>query len=137
MKKDLPKYKEEAIKKEKEIADKLKKDYYQSKSFVVKVYNNLAVKVSDAGSYLYTKASTFSITAREELKNPVVLTQTVFAIAAIPALVVGIKERSKIFGGKTDTEISLLLTGLIGLVAVDGFLFNKLYPKFDKNSKKL
>ncbi|KAH3684309.1 hypothetical protein WICPIJ_004719 [Wickerhamomyces pijperi] len=137
VKKELPKYKEEAKKKEKEIADKLKKDYDQSKSYLASVFNSLSEKLSNAGSYVYSQASNFTVVAKEELKNPVVLTQTVVALAAIPALVVGVQERSKIFGGKTDTEISLILSGLIGIVALDGLLFSNYYPKYGKSSKKV
>lgn len=121
---------------EKEASDKVKKEYEDHKGPVIDLFNAIVARVSSAASYVVNTTTKSANTAYEELQNPVVATQAVVAIGAIAGLVVGIQERAKIFRYKSDSEINLILAGLVGAVALDGLLFKKYYPKYDKKSLK-
>ncbi|KAH3679023.1 hypothetical protein WICMUC_001218 [Wickerhamomyces mucosus] len=136
IKKDFPKLGEEAHQKEKEIAEKLKKEYDESQSILLKYYNKITGKLSQLSSNIYNSSINFTVNAKDELQNPVVATQTAVTIAGVGALIFGIQERSRIFGNKTDNEITAILSGLAGLVVLDGILFKRFYSKYDKTSKK-
>jgi 23S rRNA G2069 N7-methylase RlmK/C1962 C5-methylase RlmI len=121
---------------EKDAADKIKKEYDNHKGPAIDCFNAIAVKVSQAAFYVVNTTKSAASWAAEELKNPVVATQAVVAVGAIAGLIAGIQERSKIFRYKSDGEITAILAGLAGLVVLDGVLFNKYYPKYDKKSLK-
>lgn len=131
-KKDLPKLGEDAKKASKEAAARAKKEYDASKGPVKKFLQQIADRITYATSYVVDSTYSASLQAKEELKNPVVATQTVVAIGAITGLVCGIQERAKIFRNKTDGEITAILAGLVGFVVLDGYLFVTNYDKYSK-----
>lgn len=136
MKKDLPKLGEEAKKAEKEAAEKLKKKYNESKGPVLDFIRAVSEKVTLAADYVVSKTTSGAVVAKEELKNPVVATQTVVGIGAISAAIIALQDRQRIFRFKTDNEITLILAAVAGFVALDGYLFSVFYPKYNKKSLK-
>ncbi|CEP20779.1 unnamed protein product [Cyberlindnera jadinii] len=121
---------------EKDASDKIKKEYNEKKGPVIEFFKAIAEKVSATASYVVNTTTKGAHKATEELQNPVVATQAVVAVGAITGLVIGIQERAKIFRYKSDCEITAILAGLVGLVVLDGVLFTKYYPKYDKKSLK-
>lgn len=121
---------------EKDAADKIKNEYNEHKGPVIDFFNAVFAKLQGAASYVVNTSSSATSKASQELKNPVVATQAVVTVGAIAGLVVGIQERAKIFRFKSDGEITAILAGLVGLVALDGVLFNKYYSKYDKKNLK-
>lgn len=118
--------------KEKEVSKKLKKDLDETKSFLAKLYDSISERLVATSNYIYQSTSSGLETASNELKNPVVATQAVVAVGAIAGLAAVLKDRQQVFRFKTDGEISAILAGIVGFVALDGFLFNKYYPKYKK-----
>ncbi|CCH46991.1 putative membrane protein [Wickerhamomyces ciferrii] len=133
LKKDLPKLGEEAKKAEREAEKRVKKAYEDNKGPVLNFIRNVSEKVTQGVDYVFGKASSGAATAQEELKNPVVATQTVVSIGAISAAIVAIQDRQRIFRFKSDNEISLLLAAVAGFAILDGYLFSVFYPKYKKN----
>ncbi|CAI5757646.1 unnamed protein product [Candida verbasci] len=65
-----------------------------------------------------------------ELQNPVVLTQLVVIAGGAAAAYQGYLERHRI-RSENNVVLGLHASIITGLVLVDGFLFNKYYPKYD------
>jgi len=84
------------------------------------IFTNLSKSTTDVVSSAYV-----------ELQNPVVLVQTVIGLTGIAAGYVAYVDRHRI---RTDNNLVLGIHASIitGLVVVDGYLFNKYYPKFQK-----
>jgi len=131
-KKELPKLGEQAKKAEKEAEEKLKKQYKENKGPVLNFIKGISEKLTAATDYVFAKTSSGAVVAKEELKNPVVATQTVVSIGAISAAIVALQDRQRIFRFKTDNEITLILAAVAGAVALDGYLFSVFYPKYNK-----
>lgn len=135
IKSEIPKLSEDGKKLAHDAIDKVKKDLSEGKNALHKFFDQVVASVSSATTYVVDATKTSSAKAKEELKNPVVATQAVVTIGAITGLIVGIQERAKIFKDRSDLEITAILTGLVGVIALDGFLFIKNYDKYKKSLK--
>lgn len=128
--------KENTKKESSKITKELKKEYEQNKGPVIDFFYKIVADVQAAAAYIVKVTKNSAVTAQEELKNPVVVSHAVLGIGAIAAMTSGAVKSHKIFGGKTDLEITAILAGLAGLMAADVYMFGQMYPKYDKKSLK-
>lgn len=128
--------KEDVKKETTKMSNGLKKEYDEHKGPVIEFFQKIATDIKNTASYFLDLSKQGSVKAQQELQNPVVATHAVIGVGAIAGLVTGIHERSKIFGGKTDFEITAILAGLTCLLALDLYVFQTLYPKYDKKTLK-
>lgn len=118
------------------ISKEVKKEYDQHKGPVIDFFQRISNNIKSTAFYFYDVSRQGALRAQQELQNPVVATHAVIGIGAIAGAMAGIQERSKVFGGKTDAEITTILAAVAGIFALDFYAFGKLYPKYDKKSLK-
>lgn len=127
----------EDVKKEtSKLGEEIKKEYNEHKGPVIEFFQKLATDIKSTANYFLDLSKNAAVKAQQELQNPVVATHAVIGVGAAVGLITGIKERSKIFGGKTDLEITTILAAVTGLIALDLYTFKSLYPKYDKKTLK-
>lgn len=87
---------------------------------------NAFKKTSETSSCALVKTS-------EELKNPVVIAQSLVTVAGAASGYLLYLERHRI---NTDNKVVLGIHASVitGLILVDGYLFSKFYPKYDKKN---
>lgn len=102
----------------KSLFESLKKGFAQASDSIHKV----GLKSSETGKSLVKKSS-------EELKNPVVLIQGLVLVSGFAGCYFAYLERNRI---DTNNKWTLGIHGalLTAFAAVDGYLFNKYYPKY-------
>lgn len=128
--------KDDVKKETSKLGDEIKKEYNEHKGPVIEFFQKISNDIKSTASYFFDLSKQGVAKAQTELQNPVVATHAVIGIGAVVGLITGIKERSRIFGGKTDLEITTILAALTGLVALDLYVFQSLYPKYDKKTLK-
>lgn len=126
----------EMKKETKKLGKEVKKEYNQHKGPVIQFFQRIAGDVKSTAGYIVNLSKQGAVKAQHELNNPVVASHAVIGVGAIAGMIAGVQERSKVFGGKTDFEITSILAGLTGLFALDFWVFGKLYPKYDKKTLK-
>lgn len=95
-------------------------------------------KSSEAGKYVQQSASQIQKASGNavsrvgiELQNPVVVAQLVVAAGGAAAGYLGYLERHRI-RSDNNAVVGIHASIVTGLVLLDGFLFNKYYPQYDK-----
>lgn len=116
-----------------DISKDLKDLEKEGASYLEKFIKSVKSSYSDLTSYISTKTSSeTAVTIKEELKNPVVLSQIAVGLSGVVAGYFTYLERHRI---KSENKIVLATHGAIitGLILVDGYLFKTYYPKYKKN----
>ncbi|ODV63049.1 uncharacterized protein ASCRUDRAFT_6641 [Ascoidea rubescens DSM 1968] len=102
------------------LSDDQKKKIKETKSSIARFFE-----------YLFNKTSNAAYTITEELKNPIVATQSILTIGAIAGGIFAYHERARI-RRIPDDVLNVYAAILTGAVLVDGLLFKSLYPKYKK-----
>ncbi|CUM67834.1 uncharacterized protein PRCAT00005542001 [Priceomyces carsonii] len=141
-KKDVSKKASEATEKKGNRGDEFKKEvddlekegktYFNKLVAFIKEKSSCASKVFSANFKEGQKKTSAALAkTSEEFQNPVVIAQALVGVTGVFAGYLTYLERHRI---DTDNKLVLGIHGSIitGLVLLDGFLFRKYYPKFDK-----
>ncbi|KAG7662407.1 uncharacterized protein J8A68_004055 [[Candida] subhashii] len=124
-----------------ESVDKVSESKDEGKSVCKKVVANIkgafsAVANAFCSAGAKVQSTTCSTVSRvgTELSNPVVAAQVVVVAGGAAAGYLAYVERNRL---NTDNKVFVCVNASIitGLVVLDGFLFNKYYPKYDKKQK--
>lgn len=102
------------------LSDDDKKKIDETKSFITKFLQSI-----------FNKTSCVVFNIKEEMKNPVVATQTILTIGAISGGICAYHERARV-RRIPDDVFNVYAAILTGAVLLDGLLFKSLYPKYKK-----
>lgn len=109
--------------------DDIREKLDKSENAIASFLNSVGSKVSCAGSSVASALGYTYACFTEELKNPVVVVQTIITGGAIAGGIYAYKERSRVKNIPEDV-FYVYSTIVAGLVILDGFAFKKLYPKY-------
>lgn len=133
VKKKARKYAEQGKKKAGELRKEFEELESEGKTYLDKLIKAVKKNYAEAVDYVSANFNTNTlVSAKEELKNPVVVSQVLVGLGGIAAGYFTYLERYRI---KTDNKFVVATHAAIitGLVVLDGYLVKTYYNKYKKN----